>query len=186
MSDAGGAGTGSGTRAGGGAGPRGDGGTQTGRAILLIVVVMVLGWIVLRHGPSSSGPSAQRTAATVTTTTVPTTTTTLVAPASIKVQVLNGTGSGNLAGQWSSKLKTTAGYNTLAPDDATSKVTASAIYVITPGYVPEAYALATAVGLPPSAVNTTVPAPSSAPIPTSERSKADLVLVVGPDLASHA
>ncbi|HVA75665.1 MAG TPA: LytR C-terminal domain-containing protein [Acidimicrobiales bacterium] len=174
--------------AGGAAGPgrRNDGGTQTGKAILVIVVVMVLGWIVLRHSPSTHGTTAQRTSVSVTTTTVPTTTTTLVAPASIKVQVLNGTGSGNLAGQWSSKLKTTAGYNTLAPDDATSKVTTSAIYVITPGYVPEAYALATAVGLPQSAVNTTVPAPSSAPIPTSERSKADLVLVIGPDLASNA
>lgn len=168
-----------------GPGRRPDGGTQTGKAVLVIVVVMVLGWIVLRHGASATGPSTAKRAAVVTTTTVPTTTTTLVAPASIKVQVLNGTGSGNLASQWSNKLKTTAGYNTLAPDDSTSKVTTSAIYVITPGYVPEAYALATAVGLPASAVNTTVPAPSSAPIPTSERSKADLVLVVGPDLASH-
>lgn len=170
-----------------GPGRRPDGGTQTGKAILVIVVVMVLGWIVLRHGPSTTvGTAAQRTSVSVTTTTVPPTTTTLVPAASIKVQVLNGTGSGNLASQWSAKLKTTAGYNTLAPDDTTSKVTASAIYVITPGYIPEAYALATAVGLPQSAVNTTVPAPSSAPIPASERSKADLVLVIGPDLASRA
>ena len=168
-------------------GRRQDGGTQTGKAIVVIAVMVVLGWVVLRHG--SSGPAATsvpRASAAVTTTTVPTTTTTLVPAASIKVQVLNGTGSGNLASQWSSKLKTTAGYDTLAPDDATSKVSASAIYVITPGYVPEAYALATAVGLPPSAVNTSVPAPSSAPIPASERAKADLVLVIGPDLASSA
>ena len=165
---------------------RQDGGTQTGKALVVIVVVMVLGWIVLRHGSSSPSTAARQASSTVTTTTVPTTTTTLVPPASIKVQVLNGTRSGNLASQWSSKLKTTAGYNTLAPDDTTSKVSTSAIYVITPGYVPEAYALATAVGLPSSAVNTTVPAPSTAPIPTSERAKADLVLVVGPDLAASA
>ena len=165
---------------------RQEGGTQTGKAIVVIVVMMVLGWIVLHHGSSNPAAPAHRASATATTTTVPSTTTTLVPPASIKVQVLNGTGSGNLAGQWSTKLKTTGGYDTLAPDDSTSKVTASAIYVITPGYVPEAYALATAVGLPPSAVNTTVPAPSGAPIPTSERAKADLVLVVGPDLAASA
>jgi hypothetical protein len=171
---------------GGAAGPgrRQDGGTQTGKAFVVIAVMVVLGWVVLHH--SSSGPATPvgHAAATVTTTTVPTTTTTLVPPASIKVQVLNGTGHGSLAGQWSSKLKTTAGYDTLAPDNATATVTTSAIYVMTPGYVPEAYALATAVGLPSSAVNTAVPAPSSAPIPASERAKADLVLVIGPDLAS--
>ena len=169
-----------------GARRRQDGGTQTGKAVVLIVVVMVLGWIVLRHGSSGPTAPAHRASATVTTTTVPTTTTTLVPPPSIKVQVLNGTGGGNLASAWAKKIKTTSGYNTLAPDDTTSKVTTSAIYVITPGYVPEAYALASTVGLPPSAVNTTVPAPSSAPIPTSERAKADLVLVIGPDLASGA
>ena len=173
---------------GGPAGRRQEGGTQTGKAIAVIVVMMVLGWIVLRHGANTptATPTTHGASATVTTTTLPTTTTTLVPPTSIKVQVLNGTGSGNLASQWTNKLKTTGGYDTLAPDDTTSKVTTSAIYVITPGYVPEAYALATAVGLPPSAVNTTVPAPSNAPIPTSERAKADLVLVVGPDLAASA
>lgn len=168
--------------------PRRDGGTQTGKAAVVIAVMVVLGWIVLHHTPGtrSANGTAAKASASVTTTTIPTTTTTLVPAASIKVQVLNGTGGGNLASQWATKLKTTGGYDTLAPDDSTSKVTASAIYVITPGYLPEAYALATAVGLPPSSVNTTIPAPSSAPIPTSERSKADLVLVVGPDLASSA
>lgn len=165
---------------------RPEGGTQTGKAIVVIVVMMVLGWIVLRHGTGSPAAASRTPAAASTTTTVPPTTTTLVPAASVKVQVLNGTGSGNLASQWTSKLKTTAGYNTLAPDDATSKVTASVIYVITPGYVGEAYALATAVGLPASAVNTTVPAPSSAPIKASERANADLVLVIGPDLAASA
>lgn len=166
---------------------RREGGTQTGKAIVVIVVMLVLGWIVLRHGTSSTPTavsSTNRTAASATTTTVPPPPTTLVPPASIKVQVLNGTGSGSLASQFTTKLKTSPGYNTLAPDDATSKVTTSAIYVMTPGYLPEAYALATAVGLPASAINTTIPAPTSAPIPTSERSKADIVLVIGPDLAS--
>lgn len=168
---------------------RRDGGTQTGKAVVLIVVMVVLGWIVLHHVSNNTARvasgSSTRAAASATTT-VPPTTTTVVPASSIKVQVLNGTGSGNLASQWANKLKTASGYDTLAPDDSTSKVTTSVIYVLTPGYLPEAYALATAVGLPPSAVNTTIPAPSSAPIRTSERSKADLVLIIGPDLASSA
>jgi hypothetical protein len=100
--------------------------------------------------------------------------------------VLNGVGTGTLAGQWSAKLKANPGYNTLAPDDATAKVAASMIYVLTPGYLPEANALAAAVGLPASAVNPTIPAPLSAPIRATERTIANLVLVVGPDLAGRA
>lgn len=170
-------------------GPPRGGGTHAGKAALVIAVVVVLGWIVLHHGPNARlAPSAASTSRTTTAATLApsTTSTTIVPPASIKLQVLNGTGSGNLATQWSNKLRSSPGYDTLAPDNATAKVSQSEIFVLTPGYLPEAYALATTVGLSPSAVNTTIPAPASAPIPTSERSKANLVLVIGPDLVSGA
>ena len=167
-----------------------DGGVHAGKAALLIAVVVLIGVLVLHHSKTSKvGASTSTTrspAATSTTTAPSTTTTTLVPPASLKLQVLNGTGSGNLASRWATKLRTSPGYNTLAPDDSTSKVTQSEIFVETPGYLPEAYALASAVGLSQSAVNTTVPAPASAPIPATERSKANLVLVIGPDLANGA
>ena len=168
-----------------------DGGVHAGKAALVIAVVVLIGVLVLHHSKSSSkvgaSASTSRSAAATSTTTAPsTTTTTVVPPASIKLQVLNGTGSGNLASRWATKLRTSPGYNTLAPDDSTSKVTQSEIFVETPGYLPEAYALAAAAGLSQSAVNTTVPAPASAPIPATERSKANLVLVIGPDLANGA
>jgi hypothetical protein len=165
-------------------------GVHAGKAALVIIVAVIIGVVVLHHSPSSRTASSATTqaAAGPATTVAPTTTTTTPAipPSSIKLQVLNGTGSGNLASHWATKLRTSPGYNTLAPDDTTSRVAQSAIYVETPGYLPEAYALATAVGLSPSAVNTTIPAPASAPIPTSERSKANLVLVIGSDLASSS
>jgi hypothetical protein len=104
----------------------------------------------------------------------------------IKVQVLNGVLTGALAGQWSNKLKTQYGYLTQPPDDATAKVAASVIYILTPGYEAEAAQLAARVGLSASAVNPTVPAPASAPIKTSERASANLVLIVGQDLAGSA
>ena len=168
-----------------------EGGVHAVKAAVVIALVVVLGVVVLHHTTTSrsasTAPSSRASSAAPTTAPAPsTTTTTVVPPASIKLQVLNGTGSGTLAGQWSTKLRATPGYNTLAPDNTTSKVTQSAIYVETPGYLPEAYALATTVGLSPSAVNTTIPAPATAPIPTSERSKANLVLVIGSDLASSA
>ena len=100
--------------------------------------------------------------------------------------MLNGVLTGNLASEWSTKLKANPGYNTLPPDNATAKVAQSQIYVITPGYQREANALAVAVALPVTAVNQTVPAPASAPIPAAERTTANLVLVIGPDLAGSA
>ena len=169
-------------------------GTQTGKAVLLIAVVVLVGWLVLKHNPktphaaglTTTTTHSSHTRPTVKSTAVPTTTVPLVPPSSIKLQVLNGVLTGSLAGQWSTKLKANPGYNTLAPDNATAKVAQSEIYVLTPGYLPEARALAVAVGLPASAVNPTVPAPLTAPIPTAERAIANLVLVIGPDLAGSA
>jgi hypothetical protein len=167
------------------------GGTQTGKAVLVIAVIVVVGWLVLLRSPTSSHVSSSATTAPHTTTTVhpattPTTTAPLIAPSSIKLQVLNGLLTGSLAGEWSTKLKANPGYDTLPPDNATAKVAASVIYIITPGYQREANALAIAVGLPVTAVNQTVPAPASAPIPAAERTTANLVLIIGPDLAGSA
>lgn len=173
-------------------GPPGrDGGLQTGKAIVVIAAVVLIGWAVLHHQHSTPAATAGHPTTTVphhsttTGTSAPTTTTTLVPASQIKVQVLNGVGSGLLATQWSTKLRND-GYDTLAPDNATAVVAQSVIYVIKPGYLGEAQALATVAGLPAAAINPTIPAPSAAPIPASERAKADLVLVIGPDLASKA
>jgi hypothetical protein len=159
-------------------------------ALVVVAVAVVIGVLVLSHSPphkaSSAGAARPSSLSTTTTSVAPTTPTTLVPPASIKLQVLNGVGYDALAGDWSRKLHASPGYDTLAPDNATSRVTASAIYVITPGYYPEAVALAQTVGLTSAAVNPTVPAPASAPIPPSERAEANLVLVIGPDLVAGA
>ena len=165
-------------------------GTQTGKAVLVIAVVVLVGWLVLSKSSSSSKVAGTSTTRHTTTTKFgtapPTTTIPLIPPSSIKLQVLNGVLTGNLASQWSTKLKANPGYNTLAPDNATARVATSQIYVITPGYLREADALAAAVGLPISAVNQTVPAPATAPIRPAERTTANLVLVIGPDLAGSA
>jgi hypothetical protein len=182
-------------------GGAGEGGAQTLKAVLVIVVVILIGVAVLHRSgkpvsasssstapPTTHGATQPNRPATATTTTVPapTTTTTLVPVSSVKLTVLNGTGISGVAKQWSEKLKANPGYDTLAPDNATKNVTASAIYVITPGYQAEAAALAKTVGLPATAVNPTVPAPASAPIPAGDREAANLVLIIGPDLAAKA
>jgi LytR cell envelope-related transcriptional attenuator len=175
-----------------GQGPGSGDGIHTLKALVLIVVVVLIGWAVLDHTTKPSHASAAATSPTTappSATTVPATPTTTVAvipPSQIKLQVLNGVGSGQLAAEWSNKLKTNPGYNTLAPNDATTTVAKSEIYIVTPGYLREADALAVTVGLTSASINPTAPPPASAPIPASARSAANLVLVIGPDLAGTA
>jgi hypothetical protein len=173
-----------------------DGGVHTLKAVVVIAVVVILGVFLLYKVKTPAKTTAAVSSGVATTTHVPhsagpttslprsTTTTSLVPVSSVKLQVLNGVLTGSLAGQWSTKLKANPGYNTLAPDNATAKVASSVIYVITPGYGPEANALAAVVGLTPSAVQTTLP--SSAPIPAADKTNANLVLIIGPDLEATA
>jgi hypothetical protein len=163
------------------------------KALLVIGVLVVIGIVILnKSGPSSpttpvsSTHHGGTTSTSSTTALAPTTTTTVLPAAQVKVQVLNGLLTGSLAGQWSQKLKSQSGYQTQPPDDATTRTPVSAIYILTPGYLSEAYALATTVGLPSTAVNKTIPAPATAPIKSTERSTANLVLVIGQDLAASA
>ena len=171
--------------------PTGPGGMHTGRAILVILLVVVVGWLVLHHRTTTTHagttPTTAATQPAVTTpATTPPTTVALVPPANIKLQVLNGMLTGSLSGEWNAKLKANPGYDTLGALNATARVAASEIYVVTPGYRREADALAVAVGLPATAVNATTPPPTSAPIPGGVASTANLVLVIGPDLAGSA
>jgi LytR cell envelope-related transcriptional attenuator len=176
----------------GGRRPGSDSGVQWLKALLLIVVLVVIGVVILaKTGTSKSTHTAGSTRTTTrsspsTTVLAPTTTTTVLPASQVKVQVLNGLLTGSLASQWSTKLKSQFGYQTGLPDDATVKTTSSIIFILTPGYTSEAYQLATNVGLPSTAVNTTTPAPATAPIRASERSTANLVLVIGQDLAGSA
>lgn len=166
-------------------------GTQTGKAVLVIAVVVVVGWLVLLKSTPSSHVASTTSTTHATTTVRPATPPTtaaaaLIPPSSIKLQVLNGVLTGSLAGQWSAKLKANPGYDTLPALNATKRVAASQIYIVTPGLQREANALAVAVGLPVTAVVTTVPPPATAPIPTGVATTANLVLVIGPDLAGSA
>jgi hypothetical protein len=170
-----------------------SGATQTGKAILVIAVVVFVGWLLLLkssptgHGSASGATTTLHATTTIHQATTPTTAApALIPPASIKLQVLNGLLTGSLAGQWSTKLKANPGYNTLPPNNATAKVSTSEIYIMTPGYQREANALAVAVGLPVTAVNQTIPAPATAPIPANARTTANLVLIIGPNLAGSA
>lgn len=166
-------------------------GIQIGRALGLIAVAAIIGIILLHHsGPSGTTVAAQGTTTTApshpstTTATTPTTTSaTPRPPSSVKVLVANGTVAGggagvsqHLAGTVTQTLHA-KGYNTLAPVDATQKVTASIVY-FQPGYEREAAALAASMALPVSAVQ-----PMPAQPPVASLNGANILVVASTDLA---
>jgi len=163
-------------------------------AVTLVAVLVAV--LLLHHAGSAATTKTgtPTTKPTKSTTTVPnvigtgstSTTQPPVPPAQVRLQVLNGVGTGSYAGQFSAKLHASPGYNTLAPDNATGTVGSSSIYIITAGYLPEAEALATTLGVSKSIIVATTPPPSTAPIPAADLPKADLVLVPRPNLEAKA
>jgi len=151
-------------------------GIQIGRALGLIAVAAIIGIILL----TTTAPSHPST----TTATTPTTTSaTPRPPSSVKVLVANGTVAGggagvsqHLAGTVTQTLHA-KGYNTLAPVDATQKVTASIVY-FQPGYEKEAATLAASMALPVSAVQ-----PMPAQPPVASLNGANILVVASTDLA---
>jgi hypothetical protein len=187
-----------------------DGATNTGLAAIIIIVAVVVAVVVLHHNGSSKAVTAPTTGSTTTTTIIPgkpTTTlkgsaatgttlpgssttaggvsTTTVAPSGVKVLVLNGASfTLPLASEFTEKVKA-LGYDALTPNNASGTVKASQIYVETAGFAPEADALAKSLGLTAAAVDTT-PTTTQPLSPGTAATGANLVLVVGPDLAAKA
>lgn len=161
-------------------------GMAAGRGAALLAVAVVLGLVLLRAGddPGPVGVTAGReTEPTLPPVTEPRATTTVAptvplrAPREVKVVSANGTDVKGVARRVTDQLKA-AGYNVLAPTDAT-KATSSAVY-FTPGYDREAAAVAAALGLPATAV-AALPTPS----PVADPRGAAVVVVVGPELAQR-
>lgn len=165
--------------------PPGRGGhLAVGRALGLLVVAVVLGVLMLAVG---SRPPARGVAPVATTTTstvppkhhrtVPTTTTTTVPHASVHVEVANGTTTSGAAAFYTQKLQA-QGWSTMAPVDTTSSVNASAVYYAA-GQQSSAEVIAGFLGLAPSSVQ-----PLTTSVPVSQTSGVDVLVVVGPNLAS--
>ena len=179
-----------------------DGGTanphgQTGapgirivRAAFVLAVVIVLGIVLLpsaTRGPRlpTASPATHRSRpATTTTTTQPTTTTTLpsVPHSAIKVLVANGTTTPSGAKDVRAWLQN-HGFDVapFPPYDTTTLQSSDAVYVVGKGTRTMAVEVAAAVALGPSVIAGTGVSP---PVPTS--AGADVVVVLGADLASRA
>ena len=165
-------------------------GTAMGRGILLLLVAFVIG-IVLLQKVDAPQNAAQVTSGAdddteeTTSTTVaeaPVVTSTTVAlrqPKDVRVLTANGTSTKGAGGRIKDKLLA-AGYNALAATDTKSPASASAVY-FTAGFEREAAVIAQLLGLAP----TTVQAMPN-PVPVADLKAANVLVVVGPEIAQAA
>ncbi len=153
------------------------------KGIILVVVAVLVGIALLRdEGAStaqvnvgaSDSPSVTDGDASATSTT--TTTAPPRAPADVKVLVANGSDVNGAAGAETDALEA-LGYVAANPTNADT-VPATVVYY-TVGYQAEAEVLAAAIGAPPTSVT-----PLPTPAPVADMQLSNILVVVGPDLAS--
>jgi hypothetical protein len=166
---------------------------NAGRGAILILVALVIGVILLQDiddGPDNVSVDSGTPDVSVPDTTAPlatlapTTTLGIRAPKDVKVLVVNGTTVSGAAGRVAQPLRN-AGYNVLAPVDASPSVKAntraSAVYYSTRDFEREAKQLQQDLELAPAPV-TAVPTPP----PTADLRGANVIILVGPDLAGSS
>jgi hypothetical protein len=158
------------------------------RGPAIVVVAVVIGVLLLPSATRAPLVASARTSSTSTTLAhghhpgtpghASTTTTSTVAPAAIHVLVANATTTNGVAGRVTAFLAS-KGFATLTATNALVKVTASAIYTVG-GATADVPSVVAALGLPAASVE---PAASAAPVPST--TGANVVVVVGPDLATR-
>jgi hypothetical protein len=159
---------------------------RAGVVLVLFVVATVL--LLATIHPSRAAVASSAVNATTTSTSVPThtkkghhhvTTTTVPSrpPANVPVLVANGAGVTGAAAAFTARLQA-AGWTTLTPTNATIMVPSSHVYYVA-GQEPSAAAVAADLHLPPTAV-----APYTTAAPVSSIGTADVLVVLGPDLAT--
>lgn len=156
------------------------------KGVVLVVVAVLIGFALLQDDDSSTAQVAvgadDDPAATVDEEpeddAAESTTTTAAArpPSEVKVLVANGSEVNGAAGAQSDALEA-LGYVTANPTNA-ELVPATVVY-FTPGYEAEAGDLAAAIDADPGAVN-----PLPTPAPVADMQLSNVLLVVGPDLAT--
>jgi len=129
--------------------------------------------------PTSVSSGSGATTGTTAKATPTTGATQLRAPQDIKVLVANGTTTPGLAGKISN-LVHAKGYNTLASTNSTQKPAATIVF-FQPSYSADGAGLAAKLNLPATAVQA-MPSPP----PVANLNGANILIVVGPDLANAA
>jgi hypothetical protein len=163
---------------------------RSGLGLVIVIVAVVIGVLLMpsaTRAPLAASASTASTSPTVpaggkSTTKghghTPASTSTTVAPASIHVLVANATDTNGVAGSTTAFLAS-KGFATLTAVNALVKVTSSEIFTVG-GVTADTDAVANALGLPAASIE---PAASAAPV--SSTTGANVVVIVGPDLATR-
>ena len=151
---------------------------RPGLAALFLVALVAAGFAGALFSGHLNQNTSPQTAAT-TPSTAPTTTTTTIPHASVKVLVANGTQQNGAAAQLTQVLQG-QGWSMSTPTNATSQASATTVYYA-PTKQPEAALVASQLGVSLSAVQ-----PLTAAAPVTGTTGIDVVVVIGPDLASRA
>lgn len=160
------------------------------RGVALIATAVIVGFFVLRNGldqntPIVSSANTEAPADGAATTAPPpgseTTASTapLRPPAEVSVRVLNASGVGGAAGDWSSALAAD-GYQMIEAGNAPETNREATAVLFAPGFDREAGMVAQAMGAPADGV-----AAIGEP-PTAEANGANIVVLLGTDIASSA
>jgi len=151
---------------------------MVGRAIVIIVVAVVVGVLVLRSGGHPAGLAAPGGTSTTTTAPHQTTTSTTASHAGVKVLVANDSTTNGVAGGYATALRN-AGWRVLVPTNAKPPARATSAVYYAANKRADADAVAAAFGLPAADIF-----PISTATPVANIGGADVVLVVGADLAA--
>ena len=181
--------------------PQGPGSSlPIGRVALLLILFIVATAVLvgqLHPSKATTASSATATTATTTATTTPgspttaassptttkpkssTTTGPTTPPAKVTVLVANGSTVSGEATKITAQLHA-AGWDTLPPVNSATNVSSSTVYYA-PGFQPSATSIASSLGVPASQVQ-----PVSSSVPVSSVAGADVVVVIGPDVANRS
>ena len=181
--------------------PQGPGSSlPIGRVALLLILFIVATAVLvgqLHPSKATTASSATATTATTTATTTPgspttaassptttkpkssTTTGPTTPPAKVTVLVANGSTVSGEATRITAQLHA-AGWDTLPPVNSATNVSSSTVYYA-PGFQPSATSIAASLGVPASQVQ-----PLSSSVPVSSVAGADVVVVIGPDVANRS
>lgn len=156
--------------------------SNTGRAVLLLAIAVILGVALLHEldnggGTASLATEVKEKAATQPAVQNTSTTLAVRSPADVKVLVANGVGVAGAASKVASRLQP-IGYQLAKPGNTVNKETVSSVQYAA-GYQAEALALATSLGLPSSAVQA-LPTPA----PVTDMQGSTVLVIIGNDLAA--
>jgi hypothetical protein len=152
------------------------------RGAILVVVAVVIGLVLIRNGVdtevSARGGDSGANGESPDTSGDDTTSSTaaLRPPAQVKVVVANASGVDGAAGSVTTTLQQ-GGYATGTATDAPATVATTAVYFVS-GFDREAQAVATAIGGQPA-----IAQPMPTPPPIADTQGANVLVVLGPDLA---